>query len=56
MDKEAERQEQAIKSMIVAGHRRGVCDSEGRTVKRPDGRPVARPRNLGPKSVVQRII
>ncbi len=46
--KEMLRQEEAIKSMIVDGHRRGVCDSEGHSVKTKDGRTVAKPRNLGP--------
>ena len=52
--KEMDQQEQVIKKMIVDGHRRGVCDSEGRHVKNRDGRPVAKPRKLGPTS--KRII
>jgi len=38
--------EEVIKQKIMAGYRRGVCDSEGRTVKMPDGRPVAKPRSI----------
>ena len=48
-------QEESIKQMIVDGHRRGVMNSEGRTTKTKDGRPVAAKRKLG-TSVVQRII
>ncbi len=54
--KEMRNNEEAIKQMIVSGHRRGVCDSEGRHVRNKDGRPVAKPRNLGPRSVRQRIL
>jgi len=53
--KEMRQNEESIKKMIVDGHRRGVCDSEGRHVRNKDGRPVAKPRNLGPRSVKQRI-
>jgi hypothetical protein len=51
MEKEAEKQEQAIKSMIVDGYRRGVCDKEGHSVRGRDGRLTAKPRYLGPKSL-----
>lgn len=40
-------EEEIIKQMIVSGHRRGVCDSEGRTVRNKDGRPVAKKRPRG---------
>ncbi len=52
--KEMRANEEQIKQMIVNGHRRGICDSEGRHVKNKDGRPVAKPRNLGARS--RRII
>lgn len=39
--------QEVIKRMIMDGNRRGVCDTYGRTVKK-DGRPVAKPRSLGP--------
>lgn len=45
--KEMRANEEAIKRMIVAGHRRGVMDSEGNTIKNKDGRPVAKPRATG---------
>ena len=54
--KEMRQNEESIKQMIVDGHRRGVMDSEGRHVRNKDGRPVAKPRNLGPRSVRQRIV
>jgi hypothetical protein len=39
--------EERIKSKIVEYHRLGVCDSEGRSIKRRDGSYVAKPRTLG---------
>lgn len=54
--KEMQQNEERIKQMIVDGHRRGVMDSEGRHVRNKDGRPVAKPRSLGPRSLRQRII
>lgn len=39
-----------IKRMIVNGHRRGVCDSSGRTVKTEQGRPIAMPRAMAPSA------
>jgi hypothetical protein len=38
-----DRQEE-VKRMIMDGHRRGVCDTYGRTIKTEQGRPVAQPR------------
>ena len=40
--------QEAIKRMIMDGNRWGVCDTYGRTVKTENGRPVAKPRSLGP--------
>lgn len=36
--------EETIKDMIVGGHKRGICDSDGRSVKSEDGRFIAKPR------------
>jgi hypothetical protein len=38
--------EEAIKQMIVDGHKRGVCDSEGDSLC-INGRAIAKPRPLG---------
>lgn len=42
------RQEEKIKQAIVDGHRRGVCDSEGRSVLNEQGLMTAQGRTLGP--------
>lgn len=36
--------EDIIKDMIVSAHKRGVCDSNGASVKSSDGRFVAKPK------------
>ena len=56
LTKEMRQNEEKIKQMIVDGHRRGVCNKEGEHVTNKDGRPVAKPRNLGPRSVRPRIV
>jgi hypothetical protein len=35
--------EEQIKAKIVEGHRRGICDAEGRSVRNAHGAMVARP-------------
>ena len=35
--------EEDIKAKIVESHRRGVCDSNGRSVRAVDGRLIAKP-------------
>lgn len=51
--------EDAIKSLIVAGHRRGICDSSGRSIKKTNasGQRIvtARPR-FGASSVVKTYV
>ena len=48
LTKKQRESQEVIKRMIMDGNRRGVCDTSGRTVKTADGRPVAKPRSLGP--------
>lgn len=36
--------EEVIKDMIVAAHRRGSCDSNGASIKTEDGRFIAKPK------------
>lgn len=43
---EGKKQEEVIKKMIVSGHKRGVCNSEGESVRGKDGHLTARPRIL----------
>lgn len=43
---EAKRQEEIIKQMIVDGHKRGVCNSEGESIRGRDGHLKAKPRVL----------
>ncbi len=38
--------EDAIKAKIVEGHRRGICDSNGASIKTKDGVFIAKPRCL----------
>lgn len=44
--KQRDRQE-VIKRKIMDGNRRGVCDTYGRSILK-NGKPVAKPRTLGP--------
>lgn len=44
--------EDGIKEMIVDGHRRGVCDSYGRSMKKASGEIIAKPR---PRSSVAKV-
>jgi hypothetical protein len=36
--------EEKIKQAIVAGHRRGICDSSGNSLLNEHGMPVAKPK------------
>ena len=42
------RQVEEVQAKIMAGYRRGVCDSEGRSVRDGQGAFIARPRNIPP--------
>jgi hypothetical protein len=37
----------SVKDKITSGYRRGVCDSDGVTIKTAAGRPIAKPRTMG---------
>lgn len=45
LTKKQREQEEVVKRMIVDAHRRGVCDSEGRSVKNEHGAYVPQPRS-----------
>jgi hypothetical protein len=45
--KKQREQEEVVKRMIVDGHRRGVCDGEGRSVKNAAGVVAPPPRTIG---------
>lgn len=48
LTKEQRAAEEAIKKMIVDGHKRGVCNKDGQSVRHPEfGVPIAKPRILG---------
>lgn len=44
LTKQQRQAEEVIKGMIYRAHQRGVCDSDGRSVKNAHGMPIAKPR------------
>ena len=50
LTKDQRKMEAGIKTMIYRGYKRGVCDSDGNSVKNTHGKPIAKPRPTSPSA------